>query len=790
MSNNRFRMISCQPAIRWQDALPTGNGQIGAMDYGHIRNNRILLNHDSNWHRLGTPKLADISERLPELRSMLAKGQYQEANDFLQNAMTEAGGKLERPAPYQPQCDLALFTQTKGAFSDYSREVDFTSGVVTVAWTDEEIRFERSLFVSRVDDVVVMRITANQPEQVTGHIAVMYHGEGQSVGMESVDELPATFSKWREDGWLGINGQYKNGDEFGAIARIVVNGGSSETKDNRVSFQNADSLLLLVKLFANEKASIANSRQKVELTELSTDYDILLKRHSEKHRELFCRMSLDLDAGDERNKSNEQLLLEAYNGEVSKALIERMFFYGRYLLICSSSPESLPANLQGVWNGDYQPPWSSDYHNDENIQMNYWQALPGNIPEVTLPYFKYFESHVPQYQQNAMKLYGCRGIFVPIAQSTHGFPHPGVWLNWTAGAGWLAQLFYDYWLFTGDREFLEKRTVPFLREVALFYEDFLFEGENGQLVFSPSLSPENVPSTEGASMTCINATMDVAVAREVLNNLCQACELLEINSADVIRWREMLEKLPDYEINEDGAIREWLWPGLNDNYRHRHQSHIYPLFPGIEVTEESKPELFCACRTAVEKRLIIGLSSQTGWSLVHMANIYARLGDGERAVECLNLLTRSCVGTNLLTYHNDWRGQGLTLGGGPGHIPPFQIDANFGLSAAILEMLVFSAPGMIKLLPALPKCWKKGRAEGIACRGGVIVDLQWDMDTKNLRATLRAKEDLQLTLKLPENPTEIDSEPAIKITESPIGKSYQVISLPANQPVRLEISLV
>jgi len=251
-----------------------------------------------------------------------------------------------------------------------------------------------------------------------------------------------------------------------------------------------------------------------------------------------------------------------------------------------------------------------------------------------------------------------------------------MWSSWTAAAGWLGQHFYDYFLFTGDQNFLRNRAVPWLRDVALFYEDFLFEGKDGKLVFSPSMSPENTPSGEGMGLTTINATMDIAVCREVLVNLCSSCKLLEIYPADVKRWKGMLAKLPDYAVNEDGAIREWLHPDFTDNYHHRHQSHIYPVFPGFEISEENNPEIFEACRIAVEKRLVIGLDSQTGWSMAHMANIYARLGMGDRALECLEILSRSSLGPNLFTYHNDWRHMGLSLV--CGNNPPFQIDANMG----------------------------------------------------------------------------------------------------------------
>jgi alpha-L-fucosidase 2 len=342
-------------------------------------------------------------------------------------------------------------------------------------------------------------------------------------------------------------------------------------------------------------------------------------------------------------------------------------------------------------------------------------------------------------------------------------------------------LFYDYWLFTEDHTFLRDRAVPFLKQVALFYEDYAFTGEDGRLVLAPSLSPENKPHVAYAGLATVNATMDVAIAREVLSNLCQACKALGIEAEGVARWQSMLDKLPAYEVNTDGAMREWLWPGLGDNYMHRHQSHIYPLFPGIEVTTESAPTIYEACRVAVEKRLVVGLTSQSGWSLAHMANIYARLGQGERALECLELLTRAAVGPNLLTYHNDWRGQGLTL-----HAPnpPFQIDANFGLTAAVLEMLVFSVPGMLKLLPALPDAWQRGAAKGIACRGRIVVDLAWDRAGRHIWTTLTAQTAQQVTVKFPAPVAVLRTDAAV--LKSQYGAPYREVALEAGQPVDLE----
>ncbi len=288
------------------------------------------------------------------------------------------------------------------------------------------------------------------------------------------------------------------------------------------------------------------------------------------------------------------------------------------------------------------------------------------------------------------------------------------------------------------------------------------------------MSPENRPAN-GNSLLTINATMDVAVCREVLANLCDGCDALGIEKEGVIRWRSMLEKLPEYNVNEDGALREWLHPAFDDNYHHRHQSHLYPIFPGLEITEESNPEIYEAGRVAVEKRLVVGLTSQTGWSMSHMANTYARLGRGDRSLECLEILTRGSTGPNLFTYHNDWRKMGLTCG--TGESAPFQIDANFGIAAAVLEMLVFSKPGILKMLPALPSKWRSGRVKGIACRGGITVNMKWDIDSGSFSAEIRAQREQTLRLHLPDGVREPTFDPSSAMKEGTEGAHWVEISL-------------
>lgn len=371
---------------------------------------------------------------------------------------------------------------------------------------------------------------------------------------------------------------------------------------------------------------------------------------------------------------------------------------------------------------------------NENLQMIYWQALSGNNPELLLPVFDYIEQLMDDFRTNAKQLYGCRGIFVPgptmpdSGLVKHIMPHI---LYWTGGAGWIGQHYYDYYLYTRDKEFLRNRAIPYLREVALFYEDFFVEDETGHCMAIPSNSPENTPGNywDGRGMgeameTTINATMDFAIAKEVLSNLLKGCAICNIQDPKLETWQHMLKKIPAYEINEDGALREWMHPYYRDNYHHRHQAHLYPLFPGTEIHPETNPLLYQACVVAAEKRLEVGLGEQTGWSLVHLANNHARMREGNRVLDCLDLLCRSCVLNNLMTVHNDWRQMGIGV-----TMPwaPVQLDANMGVTAAINEMLVQSYDNVILLLPALPERLSRGSVCHLLTRQGILVSIDWNL---------------------------------------------------------------
>lgn len=800
-------MTVTQAAMRWDQAFPCGNGPVGAMAYGNPQDETILLNHEALWYPLHEKpgEVPNMAQHLPKLREMLTQGRYTEGENFWNSKLKEFDYGLQRNPftnPYHPAFDLLIHQPDKhdtagiGRVGNYRRHLDFETGEDVATWTQDGSEYQRNLFVSRTDDVLVLRLRGSMPGTVTTDITLVPHNpqkEIYSMWMGRKKEYllarkaykgdPITYKTSVDDqSRLTLCGRYWDGREFGGVARVWAEGGSMKASaDNKVKVSGADEVIIIVKLFANETSHEAVIELlKSTIESLSTDYDTLFTPHAKQHRELFLRMTLDLNGGNQRELSNKQLQeLSTDVDSLSTALLERLFDYGRYLLISSSRPDGLPANLQGVWSGTWTPAWSSDYTTDENVQMCYWQALPGNMVEVCLPYFDYFDSLIPDWKTNARQIWGCRGIYSYMRHSDHGLiVQDAQWQFWTAGAGWLAQLYYDYYLYTGDRDFLAQRAFPFMKEVALFYEDFVVEDADGKYMFSPSHSPENIAvskkNKESKSRTTINATMDVAVTKEVLTNLIAACEILDVEKEGVERWRKMLTKLPAYQLRPDGAIKEWIHPDLIGQPGHRHMVHIYPLFPGFEINGDKGDDAIReGCRLVLESKFNRE-GDFAAWSCAHQACAYARLGDADRTLECVRRVCLTCCPENLLSFC--W-----TDG-------PFNMDANSGLSAAVLESLVYSRPGILKLFPSLPEAWSKGEVKGLLARGGIELRLNWDRD--KVKVELLSKTAQTVTVKFPTKIIDLEC-PANDVVTSQADRDpqYRVLNLPAAKLVTIHARL-
>lgn len=738
------------PATDWRDALPVGNGTVGAMIFGGIAHERILFNHELLYSKIDTPPLPDVSSNLSTLRALLAAGRWEEANGYYARAWLGAGYQAQT-AVFLPGPMLHLRQLVGGGeFHDYERGLDYGRGVATVKWRTARQRWSRSLAVPRESSRAVFEMQVD-----AGYFDLEIWLAPQNLREHTDDDgvtLPLTCCTNEEitDQAFRLVVTDLLGAGYTATATLQADGRISSVR-GRWQVHRASRLAIEVEL------AVAPERE----TAPQPDEEAVPT-----HFELFDRCRLTLDSPD-HSLSNDELLIRAYQGDVSTALVSRMIDSGRHLLIASGAGGRLPPNLQGIWNGSYSPPWSSAFFFNENLQMTLWPALPSGLPECVTPVFDLLENHLEAFRTNAKHLFGCRGILPPLFMTPDSGqkknPQAHV-LYWTGSGAWLAQIYYDYWLFTQDREFLQNRALPFMREVATFYEDFLVTGADGWLHVSPSNSPENYPlghvTADGRTLrVCTDATMDFALARELLGHLLDAHATLDLPDEPALAlWRDMLDHLPPYRLNEEGALAEWIDPRLQDNYHHRHLSHVYPAFPGWEITSLNHPELMEACRIAVEKRMAIGLEDQTSWSLAHMASLFARFGRGNEALHCLELLARSTLRVNLLTDHNDLRDMGITMSIRKGAAGAMQIDAAIGATAAAIEMLgsllppppgMPNRPSQLRLLPALPSRWTRGRLKGLRLRGGHRLDLSWDTVANEWEAHLLVGGDAEVILTHP-----------------------------------------
>jgi len=499
---------------------------------------------------------------------------------------------------------------------------------------------------------------------------------------------------------------------------------------------------------------------------------------------MFRRVTLDLGGGPDRAADSEALIDRARSDGPTPELLEALHAVGRYALICGATGD-LPPSLTGTWGNEWSPAWDGRYTLDANLNLAVSAGSQGDLPEVMETFFRFVEAHLPDWRRNAEALYGCRGVVTDLCQ---GWRHGVVLMAtypWTGGAGWLASYFYDHYLYLGDREFLRDRVVPLLKEVATFYEDFLaLDGAgdpDGEVVFYPSISPENSPVMTPADQSTNvvpNATCEIAICREVLTNLLAACDELGIEDDNVPRWRRLLKRLPAYRINPDGALAEWALPGLGDRYSHRHSSHLYPVYPSLEFSPERAPEWFAAARRAMDKRLEAGLGNKSAHGLMHAALLAARLRSGDLVWRMLGLFAReSFLNTSLITCHNP----GLWI---------YNLDATFSLPAVLMKMLLHSEPGRLVLLPALPAdALRRGTLRGARARGGVRVEqLHWNLLLRKVSVRLRSarSEDVRLS-----------AGPALRSVRAPngadqpepLGDACWRVRLPAGQTVSLACSI-
>lgn len=785
----RRGMCSTAPASDAVDGLLSGNGKMWVEVLGDPFSEKIVFEQEKllqPWKGkpLQAPKIAEV---LPEVRRLILAGEYDKALNLSLDAArktdTKPGTDNLRP---HPAFEMRIDTQGSHEVENYLRTTDFESGEVKVRWTDRQGEWERRIFVSRPDNAVVQILSAPPGAAINATVkldtslilavlGVVTRGsptriveraaQNDTIHDPGADNI--RFSRNFDPSHLILRGTYvvEHGNPgYASVTRIVANGGTVRVDHDALVFQGVQSVMLMTRVEDYSDLTdqdVADLKAAVDA--IPADYQTLLDRHRPVQAEVIDRVSVDFGGSSMHAMSGEELLTDQRTRQgFNPALLEDILDMGRYWLYLRS--------------GDYPPMWG---HVNVNVNLQISGAVMGNLPEAIGSYTRWLGGLLPDARTNAANIFGARGVLFGIHPTVEGDPlthFDYTWPHhyWISAGGWMYSPLWDYYLATGDKEFLRTEIVPGLKELALFYQDYLAKkDDNGNFIFVPSYSPENWPTNTQNSPAVINATMDIAVCREVFTHLVAATEILGVDQEEIPHWKAILAKLPPYLLDTDGALKEWAWPSIQEALDHRHVSHLYGAWPADEITPDTTPDLARAAWLAARKR---GQGNASAHGLLHRSLAAARLKDPYLVnFDLKQLLEQGYVDPSLTTRHNPYA-----------FASP---DPQGGIPTLIMEMLVYSRPGVIGLLPAMPASLSSGTVRGIVCRTQAKIEsLTWDLHANTIDVTISSRIDQTVRLFVRGGIERVDAPDGVLAQTARPGSQDCSLHLTASHPVTLHFT--